>query len=133
MRSAQRAASTTFSATSAARLTSPRTSRGKAFSSRSSASAAAATSSAISISVTVSAVAAAKVPSGVALPRTILASTEIGAPIEASSGPASPRFCCACAAKRATRSSSARTGAAGGSEASAARRIAVERASPSTS
>ena len=108
------AARPTFSTTSSVRLTSPRTSRPNAFSSRSSASIPAASSSATNIIEPTTAASAANALSDEFEPETTIRLTRTGLLIEARIGFEMSRLSAASPAKRETCSSPARCGASCG-------------------
>ncbi len=113
--------SATFSVSSAVGETRPRVSRGKAFSSRSSASEPATSRTVTKARVKVAATAIAKTSSGGVEALTTCLSTAIGWVRRSSSGPAVPRLLRARVVKRITRSSESRIGPGGTAGRSSAR------------
>ena len=130
---AHAALSATFSPSSAVRDTSPRTSRPKAWSSRSRASSPAASRTVTNISEMVTDTAMAKALSDVRRPDRTVRRRAIGWPTESSTAPDRPRLSIATPAKSATRRTPRASGEPGGSRRSASRSRACERCRPSTS
>ena len=124
------AARPAFSTSSAVRDTRPRTRRGNAFSSRSSASVPEASSSVMNISDTATASATANELSELRPPSSERALTLIGSPTTASTSSEKERFSRASSAKLTTRSTSSRWGDPGGSSLCALRRIRSARWRP---